>query len=322
MENSTALQVMDSASLEREDFLEDVISGLGGARKSLDPKYFYDERGSHLFERITKLPEYYITRTETRLMEQINNDLASHCDAARAIVEFGSGSGRRSELLLTALPGVDSYVPIDVSEELLASTARVVERTHPGIRVIPLVADFTGRMQLPAATPQNCLGYFPGSTIGNFLPGDAVSFLKNARSLLAHNAQMLVGVDLVKDFDTLEHAYDDDAGVTSEFNKNILERINRELDADFDLDKFGHQAFFDENRSRIEMHLVSLTRQTVSIDGDYRVEFSAGESIHTENSHKYTTEGFQQLAQQAGWQCATHWMDDTGLFSIHLLETR
>lgn len=320
MENSNALQLRVAESLERDEFLEDVISGLCGARKTLNPKYFYDEQGSRLFERITELPEYYITRTETGLMEQIGDDLASHCNGARVIVEFGSGSGRRSDLLLTALPGVDSYVPIDVSEELLASTAKVVESAHPGIRVIPLVADFTARMQLPAVTPKIRLGYFPGSTIGNFLPADAVNFLKNARTLLGHKAQMLVGVDLVKAIDTLEQAYDDDAGVTSEFNKNILKRINRELDADFDLDKFGHQAFFDEHRSRIEMHLVSLTRQTVSIGGSYRINFSAGESIHTENSHKNTIEGFQQLARQAGWKCATHWVDDKRLFSIHLLE--
>jgi dimethylhistidine N-methyltransferase len=197
----------------------------------------------------------------------------------------------------------------------------VVEESQPGIHVFPLVADFTARIQLPAVTPGRRLGFFPGSTIGNFLPADATGFLRNARILLGSNSKMLVGVDLVKSTDTLECAYDDVAGVTAQFNKNVLNRINRELDADFILSNFGHQAFFDEERSRIEMHLVSLTDQRVSIDGEHRIDFRAGETIHTENSHKFTISDFKELANDAGWRCATHWVDDKHLFSVHLLET-
>lgn len=321
MKSNAAIQQTVFILTEREQFLDDVLTGLNADRKTLNPKYFYDATGSQLFEQITELPEYYITRTETRMMQQIAPQIGEHCDGARAIVEFGSGSGKRSDILLSALPSVVSYIPIDVSEDLLAATARVVAASHPHIRVHPMVADFTERMQLPSATPDDRLGFFPGSTIGNFLPEDAVRFLENARRLLGVNAKMLIGVDLTKAVDKLERAYDDPAGVTGRFNKNVLVRINDELGADFVLKNFAHQAFFDRDRSRIEMHLVSLTDQQVSIDGMHKLEFRAGETIHTENSHKYTVDGFRQLARRAGWRSTANWVDDERLFSVHLLES-
>ncbi len=321
MKSSTLMQQPVYLQSEREQFLDDVLTGLNAERKTLNPKYFYDATGSELFAQITALPEYYITRTETSLMRAIARQIGEHCGAARAIVEFGSGSGERSDILLSTLPGVVRYIPIDVSEELLASTARVVESSYPHITVSTLVADFTAQLQLPSGTPDHRLGYFPGSTIGNFLPTEAVSFLQSARKLLGANSKMLIGVDLAKAVDKLERAYDDSAGVTGRFNKNVLVRINEELGADFDLRNFAHQAFFDRRRSRVEMHLVSLTDQRVSIDGTHKVAFRAGETIHTENSHKYTVDGFRQLARSAGWRSTTDWVDDDRLFSIHLLES-
>jgi len=306
---------------DTDSFLDDVLHGLGKDRKSLNPKYFYDESGSRLFELITELPEYYITRTETRLMQDIAEDIGHSCEETQVIVEFGSGSGQRSEILISALPELAEYVPIDVSPELLEATAKVVTTAHPQILVKPVVADFTSELCLPAADPNRRLGYFPGSTIGNFSPGQAHRFLSKARQLLGSGSRMLVGVDLVKPLKILERAYNDSEGVTAAFNKNILNRINMELDADFNLGKFAHQAFFNEDQSRIEMHLVSLEEQQVQVNGAAEIQFRAGESIHTENSYKYTPEGFRSLAQEAGWQTVKYWSDSENLFSLHLLES-
>lgn len=303
-----------------DEFFEDVRDGLLAEQKYLNPKYFYDDSGSRLFEEITRLPEYYITRTETALMEDIAGDIASHCTEVRSIVEFGSGSGRRSDILLAALSDVTWYVPIDVSEELLASTSSLVAEAHPRVRVTPLIADFTQPLQLPAGTPVERLGYFPGSTIGNFLPDDAIRFLDMARTALGDDSFMLLGVDTIKELETLEQAYDDETRVTATFNKNILARINEELGANFDLRQFEHRAFFNEERSRVEMHLVSRKRQRVRIGGELSVDFEAGESIHTENSHKYSINAFRELAETAGWWHVQHWADDDMLFSVHLLK--
>jgi dimethylhistidine N-methyltransferase len=313
---------LESQNPQRDEFLSDVLIGLRAVRKTLNPKYFYDGVGSRLFERITELPEYYITRTETKMMRQIAADIENHCGDAQVVVEFGSGSGQRSDLLLSGLPNVTQYVPIDVSEELLATTSDVVERAHFHVRVTPLVADFTQKMQLPSKTPERKLGYFPGSTIGNFLPDEAVSFLKNAKNVLGDQSRMLIGVDLTKATERLESAYDDAAGVTAQFNMNVLTRINEELDADFLLRDFEHQAFFDHDLSRIEMHLVSLKNQRVTIDGEHTVNFRTNETIHTENSHKYTIDGFHALAKKSDWSPVTHWVDEERLFSVHLLESQ
>lgn len=318
---SGAATPLEEANLsDRQWFLNDVIEGLSGQRKSLDPKYFYDEAGSRLFEQITGLSEYYITRTETQLMRDIAAELGEACGDTEAIIEFGSGSGLRSDLLLGALSAARVYIPIDVSEELLASTADVVNTHHSGITVLPLVGDFTQDISLPLQTPQRRLGYFPGSTIGNFRPDDAAEFLRRTRKIIGAGSRMLVGVDLVKDHETLENAYNDSKGTTAAFNLNVLRRINRELNADIDLNKFAHQAFFDPAQSRIEMHLVSLADQQVSIDQSQIIDFQAGETIHTENSYKYSVEGFSDLAQRAGWTPIKHWVDENGFFSLHLLE--
>lgn len=321
MQNNSATRQIEFADAEREQFLADVLTGLSAERKTLNPKYFYDEIGSRLFEQITELPEYYITRTETGMMRKIASEIGDHCVDVRSVVEFGSGSGRRTDILLSALPRVAHYIPIDVSEEMLASTAKVVESSYPHIRVHPQVADFTTKLQQVPETPGHQLGFFPGSTIGNFLYADAISFLEDARELLGANAKMLIGVDLAKSADTLEQAYDDSAGVTAQFNKNILTRINNELGANFKLNEYAHKAIFDRDRSRIEMHLVSLADQQILIDGMYTINMRTGETIHTENSHKFTIDGFCRMADRAGWRSATRWVDSDHLFSVHLLET-
>ena len=315
-----ACQPAAAADAHRADFLTDVLAGLTAGQKRLDPKYFYDERGSRLFGEITVLPEYYLTRTETGIMEEAAGDIAAAVPGTRTIVEFGSGSGKRSDLLLEALGNAEIYVPIDVSESLLRHTAMLVESAHPRVKVRGLVADFARLRSLPGTLPRERLGYFPGSTIGNFLPDEAVRFLRNARILLGRCARMLIGVDLLKAVERLERAYDDALGVTEAFNKNLLLRINDELDGTFDPARFTHRAYFNERRSRVEMHLVSREDQEVRIDGEYRVSFRAGESIHTENSHKFTIDGFRRLAAEAGWQPDVHWVDRAGDFSVHLLE--
>jgi len=320
MKTNVAARFPQNKNSTDDDFLGDVLQGLGAARKSLNPKYFYDETGSRLFEQITELPEYYITRTETRLMQEIAAEIGKACEHTQVIVEFGSGSGQRSEILISALPSLAEYVPIDVSRDLLNATAEVVTSAHPDVSVMPVVADFTGQLSLPPARPELRLGYFPGSTIGNFSPAEAGRFLTNARGLLGPGSRMLVGVDLVKSISRLEQAYNDQDGITAAFNKNLLNRINSELGADFELNRFAHQAFFNEGQSRIEMHLVSLEDQDVRIDGEASIPFRAGESIHTENSYKYTPEDFQSLARNAGWATSQHWSDSGNLFSLHLLE--
>ncbi|MBT8078555.1 MAG: L-histidine N(alpha)-methyltransferase [Gammaproteobacteria bacterium] len=318
MSDST-LHKATGKDLSRDLFLDDVVAGLTAQRKSLDPKYFYDETGSGLFGRITELPEYYITRTETEIMRAAAPDISAHCGDIRTIVEFGSGSGERSEILLSALDQASHYAPIDVSDELLQDTATVVQNAHPSIQVVPIVADFTSEILLPARLPRAWLGYFPGSTIGNFLPMAATRFLANARRMLGRHATMLIGVDLVKSVDRLEQAYDDSQGVTDAFNKNVLVRINNELGGTFDVQQFEHRAVFNKEQSRIEMHLVSKSDQFVEIDGTYRIRFRAGETIHTENSHKYTLDGFRALARQAGWSPVACWTDVNDDFSVHLL---
>ncbi len=319
MLNKTKLAAVELGGSEHDAFLQDVTAGLSATRKTLDPKYFYDDRGSRLFQQITELPEYYITRTETQMMQDSASDIGSALAKVSTVIEFGSGSGERTDLLLQSLPAAERYVPIDVSDELLASTAATVGARHPHIQVHALNADFTAPMTLPVETGYAPLGYFPGSTIGNFLPTAATRFLVNARKTLGANADLLVGVDLVKPVKLLEDAYNDSRGVTAAFNLNILARINSELNGNFDLSLFAHQAFYSAELSRIEMHLVSLAQQEVVIDGTYSFTFRVGETIHTENSHKYTIERFKHMATQAGWRPARCWVDEDRLFSLHLL---
>ena len=307
---------LDSA---RADFAQAVLAGFARKQRSLPCRFFYDARGSALFEEITQLEEYYPTRVETALLEAYGAEIAERMGDARILVEFGSGSSRKTSLLLSALSRVSVYVPIDVAGESLAEAAEWLSERHEGLAIRPLVADFTKTSTLPVvARRRPKLGFFSGSTIGNLTHDEAQAFLVNAARLLGRDAAFLVGVDLKKDPAILIPAYNDRRGVTAAFNLNLLERINRELDGDIDFDRFAHDAIYDEARGRVEMHLVSLARQTVRVLGR-EFCFARGERIHTENSHKYSIGDFQALAASAGWTPAHAWTDADRLFSLHLL---
>jgi L-histidine N-alpha-methyltransferase len=297
----------------------DVLAGLAASPKRLPPKYFYDAQGSALFEEITALPEYYPTRTELGILAAHGREMAQWVPPGAALVEFGSGSATKIKLLLQHLRDLAVYVPVDVSRDFLLSEAEALAREYPALAIRPVVADFTMPFALPAeAAGGPCAGFFPGSTIGNFEPGAAAAFLRQAGDILGPEATFIVGVDLEKDRARLEAAYDDAAGVTARFNLNLLARLNRELGGDFDLGRFRHRAFYDEERHRIEMHLVSTAAQEVRV-GEATFVFAAGESIHTENSYKYTLERFRRLATEAGWRAEDVWTDAEGLFSVHAL---
>ena len=303
----------------RDDFAQAVLAGFAAKPRSLPCRFFYDARGSALFEEITQLDEYYPTRVETALLEAYGAEIAERMGDASVLVEFGSGSSRKTSLLLSALPGVSLYVPIDVAGESLAEAADWLSERHDGLAIRPLIADFTKTRTLPvAARRPRKLGFFSGSTIGNLTQAEARGLLANAARLLGRDAAFLVGVDLKKDPAILIPAYNDRRGVTAAFNLNLLERINRELDGDIDVDRFAHDAIYDEAKGHIEMHLVSLTRQTVKVLGR-TFSFAKGEPIHTENSHKYSVDEFQALAHSAGWIPAYAWTDSERLFSLHLL---
>jgi dimethylhistidine N-methyltransferase len=302
------------------NFLGDVIAGLTRARKTLPPKYFYDERGCGLFEAICRTPEYYVTRAETALMQGRATSMARHLGPRCAVIEYGSGSGRKTRILLEALAPV-AYVPVDIAREQLLDTAAGIARGFPALAVTAVCADYSRALELPSLDglrPRRRVVYFPGSTIGNFTPAEAARFLVSVRRLVGAGGGLLIGVDLKKDPARLNAAYNDRRGVTAAFNLNLLARINRELGADFDLRAFRHQAFYNEPRGRIEMHLLSLEDQRVSIAGR-RIRFRAGESIHTENSCKYSVPGFQALARDAGFVPAECWTDPGKLFSVHYL---
>jgi dimethylhistidine N-methyltransferase len=301
-------------------FRDDVIAGLSRPRKALPPKYFYDGRGSLLFEAICETPEYYPTRAETALMTARIREMARRLGPRSAVIEFGSGSGRKTRILIDALEPV-AYVPIDIAREQLRETAAAFASEFAGLAVHAVCADYSRPLALPqlaALKARRRVIYFPGSTIGNFTVAEAAAFLANALALAGPGGAMLVGVDLKKDAARLNAAYNDAAGVTAEFNLNLLRRINCELDADFDLSAFRHHAFYHAARGRIEMHLVSLKEQRVVVGG--RVfRFRGGESIHTENSCKYSVDEFRRLATGAGFNPAACWMDPEHLFAVHCL---
>lgn len=304
---------------DASSFEQDVLSGLSKPRKALPAKYFYDAEGSRLFEAITELPEYYPTRTELALMRAKAAEMAAAIPESAALVEFGSGASTKTRILLDAAPQLATYVPIDISRSALDAAAEAIDADYPKLRVAPLVDDFTRALALPAETADQArVGFFPGSTIGNFTPDEVVAFLQGARRLLGEGAGFLIGIDLAKDAETLVHAYDDAQGVTAAFNLNLLERINRELGADFDLAKFRHKAVWNPQDSRVEMHLESSGEQTVHVLG--RVfRFAAGETIHTENSYKFTVDGFEQLATKAGWKLERVWESPAPRFAVALL---
>jgi dimethylhistidine N-methyltransferase len=307
---------------ESRAFAKDVIAGLTAEPKRLPAKYFYDERGSQLFEAITATSEYYPTRTEMRILQDNATAIAHYIPPGAAMIEFGSGASDKARILLGAAPHVGAYVPVDISGDFLAQEAARLRKDWPALQVIPIAADFTKSFALPqavAAKPR--VGFFPGSTIGNFEPHEAAAFLKEAARILGPGSALIVGVDLIKDTAILNRAYNDADGVTAAFNLNLLMRINRELGANFNLANFRHHAFYNRERRRIEMHLVSLVRQTARVCGK-SIDFRRGESIHTENSYKYSIELFTSLARGAGWKPAAAWVDSKELFSVHALISR
>jgi dimethylhistidine N-methyltransferase len=305
---------------ETPGFRGDVVAGLSAMPKSLPSKYFYDERGSALFEAICELEEYYPTRTETALLTDAVRDIAGYISDGAALIEFGSGASVKTRLLLEAAPQVAVYIPMDISEDALAPAAAAIRARFPAIEVAPLIGDFTQPIDLPpAANGRPRTGFFPGSTIGNFPPDAAVDFLKAARRMLGRGSQFIVGIDLVKAEDVLVRAYDDARGVTAAFNLNLLERINRELGGTIDLATFSHRAVWNRAESRIEMHLVSTRDQVLEISG-HRFGMSTGETIHTENSYKFTLEGFAVLAYLAGWRVGAQWVSPDPTFAVLLLQ--
>src|SRR3954451_8001640 len=303
-----------------DTFADHVIHGLSDSPKWLWAKYFYDVAGSDLFEEITRLPEYYPTRTELKILEANAAAMSAYIPLAAALVEFGTGSTKKARILIEAAPQIAAYVPVDISGEFLAQEAAAVRRDIPWLPVLPVVADFTRDFELPAqirSRPR--VGFFPGSTIGNFEPEDATEFLRQAGRVLGQSATMIVGVDLIKDEAVLNAAYNDAAGVTAKFNLNVLARMNRELGGNFDLSAFRHRAFYNAEHHRIEMHLESLKDQSAMVAGRM-FDFRTGETIHTESSYKYTFESFRALAESAGWRPVATWTDENNYFAVHALK--
>lgn len=299
-------------------FAGDVIEGLTQQPKMLLPKYFYDEAGSHLFEQITRLPEYYPTRVELSILRDRAAEFGAIIPKNAALIEFGAGATTKVRLLLSACD-IAAYVPVDISGDFLNGQAQALRADFPNLAVHPVTADFMADFALPAAVKDMPkVGFFPGSTLGNFDPPDAKRFLESARKILGPGALMLIGVDLEKDEDVLSAAYNDAAGVTARFNLNVLERINRELGGNFDLSAFTHRAIYNREQHRIEMHLISKTKQTARLFGS-SFDFRPGESIHTESSYKYSIERLYALARSAGWSPQASWTDAEKMFSVHAL---
>jgi len=311
--------VFETAATDaRAVFLRDVLNGLSETQKTLPCQYFYDAAGSDLFEQITTLPEYYPTRTEIAILNAHAAELAASLGEHVLMVEYGAGASTKTRILLDALQSPAGYVPIDVSEEFLLHTAQALRTDYPDLPVHPVVGDFMIRFGLPNESKGRPVGFFPGSTIGNLSDDDILRFMSSARDLLGDGSQFLIGVDLRKDADILVPAYDDAAGVTASFNLNLLTRINRELGADFDLSAFEHHAIWNDTASRIEMHLVSQRSQSVKISGR-TIHFDAGETIHTENSRKFSIDSLTPLFEQTGWNLNKQWLDERHYFAVLLL---
>jgi len=302
---------------EASAFGSDVLEGLSTTPKRVPAKYFYDDAGSQLFERITEMPEYYPTRCEMRILRDHAADIAKLIPEGAALVEFGSGSNKKARILLHEASKLAAYVPVDICGEMLEREVAELRPDFSQLKILPVTADFCFPFELPAeakAAPVR-VGFFPGSTIGNFEPHEAAAFLRNAAHILGPGATLIIGADQIKPVDVLNAAYNDAAGVTAKFNLNLLVRINRELRGTFKLDTFEHRAFYNRERHRIEMHLASLKRQKVKVAGE-SIDFRAGETIHTENSYKYSIASLGALARRAGWQPAGVWTDEREYFSI------
>ncbi|MGO9458710.1 MAG: L-histidine N(alpha)-methyltransferase [Rhodomicrobium sp.] len=313
------VEIQTAPELATGGFREEVLRGLSLRQKALPSRFLYDKRGSELFERITELPEYYPTRTEIALLKSSGPELARIVPPGAVIVEFGSGSCRKTELLLEALDRPFAYISIEISAAALFPAVRRIKRKFPSIAVHPVLGGFQdlGKMSLPYRGYPRA-GFFPGSTIGNLTPDEAVFFLQSARRFLGGDALFIVGADLQKPPDILLPAYDDAEGVTAAFNRNILTRINRELDGNFDPSLFEHWAPYNTAEGRVEMHLRPAKPHWVRVAG-HSFEFRSGETIHTENSYKYTMTGFRGLARDGGWDPVKAWTDKNNLFSLHVL---
>jgi dimethylhistidine N-methyltransferase len=300
-------------------FLADVVAGLSAPQKVVPARWLYDHRGSELFEAITALPEYYPTRTERSLLARHARDIAQQVGPGRVVIEFGAGSSTKTPLLLAAV-APEAYVPIDISGEFLHESSRVLMRSFPALPVHPVVGDFTRPVLLPSLGDSPRLGFFPGSTIGNFVAAEAVDLLRTMAATLGDSAQLLIGVDRIKDRRVLIPAYDDAAGVTAQFNLNLLHRINRELGGAIPVDAFRHRAIWNDDEARIEMHLEATRDLTFEIAGVI-FRMSAGETIHTENSIKYGTRDMRILLRAGGWTPSAEWTDERHLFTLVLAET-
>lgn len=314
-----ARDVGSSPDDDRLTFLRDTLAGLSASPKAFSPKYFYDATGSALFEAICVTPEYYPTRTETALLHDIVPALAKTIPDGAVLLELGSGASDKTRLLLDAAPQISAYVPVDISIDALNGAVERLRSAYPALAVYPVVGDFTRAIEVPeplAGRP--IVAFFPGSTIGNFVPEEAIALLRSVRERLGSGAHFIVGADQVKPVDTLIAAYDDAEGVTAAFNRNVLVRINRELGGDFDPQAFEHRAVWNVERERIEMHLVSRVAQQVTVAGQH-FRFAAGESIHTENSHKFTPASFARLAEAGGWRVDREWISPDPAFGIFAL---
>lgn len=311
---ATALKFQDNHPAP-SDFAQEAIDGLLTMPKKIAPKFFYDEVGSELFDAICQTEEYYPTRTESGIIRDNVEDIARHLGRGCLLVEPGSGNSAKVRELLEAVQP-HSYLPMDISKAFLRKEAQKLAHEFPWLNVHAVCSDFTVSMDIPLyPAGVRRVAFFPGSSIGNFEPEDATEFLKNVRTMVGNNGGLLIGVDLKKDSPTLNAAYNDKAGITAEFNMNLLVRMNEELDANFDAKKFEHAAFYNEKLGRIEMHLVSLADQSINIAGD-TINFALGETIHTENSYKYSLTEFEHVAFAAGFIRETVWMDEEKKFSL------
>jgi dimethylhistidine N-methyltransferase len=308
---------------ESSDFLADVIVGLSSNPRRLPCKYFYDERGAALFQKICELPEYYITRTEIEILDRNRADIASQVGTNIQLIGLGTGAGTKTRILIEALQSPAVYIPVDISEKQLRESTAFFRKVFPNLEILPVCADYLQPVTIPSAqhkAARNII-YFPGSTIGNFEPDEAVEFLNRAANVCHPDGGLLIGVDLKKDRDALQAAYNDRAGVTAQFNLNLLERVNRELAADFDLDQWRHEAPYNSTDGRIEMHLISEMDQFVRLD-EQKFHFRRGEKIITEFSYKYAPEEFAKLAGKAGFEFVQMWTDDARLFGVFYFDCR
>ena len=302
---------------ETLDFLADVIAGLSSNPRTLPCKYFYDERGAALFQKICELPEYYITRTEIDILDRNRAEIASHLGSNIELIGLGTGAGTKTRILIEALDSPAVYVPVDISDKQLCESSALFRKIFPDLEILPVCADYLQPVALPSPSRKAArnIVYFPGSTIGNFEPDEAAEFLRRIANVCHPDGGLLIGADLKKDPHVLEAAYNDSAGVTAQFNLNLLDRVNRELGADFDLDQWRHRAIYNSSAGRIEMYLISEIDQFVHLD-EHKFHFRRGEKITTEFSYKYAPEDFAALAAKAGFEFARIWTDDARLFGV------